>query len=108
MEDIEAVLISYTITTNEYKQEVRVENRNTVFVETDDIKRLEFYSAGKAGLNPQFMLKTAIIDYNGEREVEVDGKRYGIYRTYKVDKDYIELYCEEKGGLYAKQQSQTD
>ena len=38
-------------------------------------------------------------DYNGEKEVELDGIKYGIYRTYEVDKDYVELYCERKGGV---------
>jgi hypothetical protein len=35
----------------------------------------------------------------GEREVELDGKKYGIYRTYERNQDYIELYCERKGGV---------
>ena len=29
-------------------------------------------------------------------ELELDGIRYGIYRTYNVNADYIELYCEKE------------
>lgn len=65
----------------------------------ESVSQSEFYKGGEAGLKPEFRLTTAIIDYSGEKEVELDGKRYGIYRTYEVDKDYIELYCERKGGV---------
>ena len=39
------------------------------------------------------------IYYMGEKIVEYNGMRYGIYRTY-IAGDDIELYLEEKGGIY--------
>lgn len=98
-EDVIAYLISHTTTLNQYKQEITTDTRTEIYAQLFDIKRIEFYNAGKAGLNPKFMLKVAQIDYNGENEIELGEKRYGIYRTYRVDKDYIELYCEAKGGV---------
>lgn len=98
-EDVIAYLISHTTSLNQYKQEITTDTRTEVYAQLDDIKRIEFYNAGKAGLNPEFMLTVARIDYNGEDEVELNNRRYGIYRTYKVDKDYIELYCQAKGGV---------
>lgn len=98
-EDVIAYLIGYTVTLNDYKQEVTTETRSQIFAKKKSVSRAEFYNGGKAGLQPEFRLKTAVIDYNGELEVEVDGARYGIYRTYNVSADYIELYCEEKGGV---------
>lgn len=97
--DVIAYLIGYTVTLNDYKQEVKTETRSPIFAIKESISRAEFYNGGKAGLQPEFRLTTAIIDYNGELEVELDGVRYGIYRTYNVSQDYIELYCEKKGGL---------
>lgn len=99
MRDVIAYLIGMTITKNEYKQEKETETRSEILARKESISQSEFYKGGEAGLKPEFRLTTAIIDYNGEREVEVDGRRYGIYRTYEVDKDYIELYCERKGGV---------
>ena len=96
--DVIAYLIGYTYTMNAKKQQTKTETRTQIFAEKDSVSRAEFYG-GKAGLQPEFRLTTAIIDYNGELEVELDGQRYGIYRTYNVSKDYIELYCEKKGGL---------
>ena len=97
--DVIAYLIGYTVTLNDYKQEVKTETLSPIFAIKESISRAEFYNGGKAGLQPEFRLTTAIIDYNGELEVELDGVRYGIYRTYNVSQDYIELYCEKKGGL---------
>ena len=97
--DVIAFLIGYTVALNDYKQEVKTETRSQIFAKKESVSRSEFYNGGKAGLQPEFRLTTAVIDYNGELEVELDGVRYGIYRTYNVSQDYIELYCEKKGGL---------
>ena len=99
MRDVIAYLIGKAITKNEYKQEVETDTRTEIMALYESVSQSEFYKAGEAGLKPEFRLTTAIIDYNGEKEVELDGKKYGIYRTYEVDKDYIELYCERKGGV---------
>ena len=97
--DVIAYLIGYTITMNSYKQEVKTEAKSMIYCRKTSISRSEFYNAGRQNLQPAFVLTTAIIDYHGELEVEIDDVRYGIYRTYEVDQDYIELYCEKKGGL---------
>lgn len=99
MTDVIAYLLGKTITMNQLKQEVKVDTRTEIFAQKESISQSEFYKGGEAGLKPDFRLITAIIDYNGEREVELDGKKYGIYRTYERDQDYIELYCERKGGV---------
>ena len=99
MTDVIAYLLGKAITMNQLKQEVEVDTRTEIFAQKEEISQSEFYKGGEAGLKPEFRLKTAIIDYNGEREVELDGKKYGIYRTYERDQDYIELYCGRKGGV---------
>lgn len=99
MTDVIAYLLGKTITMNQLKQEVEVDTRTEIFAKKESISQSEFYKGGEAGLKPDFRLITAIIDYNGEREVELDDKKYGIYRTYERDQDYIELYCERKGGV---------
>ena len=99
MRDVIAYLIGKTITMNSRKQEVETDTRTEIMALYESVSQSEFYKGGEAGLKPEFRLTTAIIDYSGEKEVELDGKRYGIYRTFEVDKDYIELYCERKGGV---------
>jgi hypothetical protein len=45
------------------------------------------------------MVRTPAVNYAGEAEIEVDGFRYAIYRTYTDTEDFIELYCERKAGV---------
>lgn len=99
MEDVVAYLIGKTTTQNAYKQEIVTETRTQILGTKDSVKRSEFYRGGAAGFHPDFVLRTAQIDYNGEDELELDGLRYGIYRTYNVSQDDIELYCEKKEGV---------
>ena len=36
-------------------------------------------------------------DYEGEKIVEYQGKRYAVYRTYLGRDDTLELYVQEEG-----------
>lgn len=76
-----------------------VETSRQVFATADSVTRYEFYNAGRNGLNPDLRFTVFSGDYEGEEIVEYDGKRYGVYRTYRVPgTDYMELYVERKGG----------
>lgn len=77
--------------------------RKEVFCECHSINRNEFFEAGRNGLNPQFEFTMFAGDYNGETLVEYRGQSYAVYRTYKTDDDYIELYVERRGGTNGAQ-----
>lgn len=92
-------LVSREITKNEYLQEVTKDVLKQVFCKRGNISRSEFFNGGRQGKKPEFMLTIAKMDYDKEDEIEYQGKRYAVYRTYEIDLDYIEVYCEEKGGV---------
>lgn len=94
-------LVHEEIVKNEYYQEEVKETLREVYCKKSSITRSEFYSSGKQGMKPSFVLTVAKIDYEDEDEVQYNEKRYAIYRTYEVDADYIELYCEKKVGVQA-------
>lgn len=73
-----------------------------VFCRVGSITRAEFFGAGRNGLNPQYVFTVFAEDYEGEDLVRYDGESYSIYRTYRTDSDYMELYAEKKGGTYGK------
>lgn len=77
------------------------EIKTEIFAEVNSITRTEFSAAGRNGFNPDIFFKTPLINYNGESEVEYNGIRYGIYRTYipPNDSDHIELYAQKKAGV---------
>lgn len=71
--------------------------KRKVFCRIRSIGGREFFEAGRNGLNPEFVIDLFYGNYNGEREVELDGKTYSIYRNYRTG-DYMELYVQRKGG----------
>lgn len=91
-------LISQAYTLDDYGNNVATETRFDVFCEVDSITQSEFYAAANTGLNPEYRFRVFFDDYDGQSVLEFDGKRYGIYRTYRSG-DYMELYAERKVGL---------
>lgn len=76
----------------------KTETSRTVFCSVNSVSASEFFDGGRNGLNPEFQFTMFSPDYNGERTVEYEGKRYGVYRTYIRKDDNVELYVERKGG----------
>lgn len=91
-------LISQTYTLDDYGNNVATETMFDVFCEIDSITQSEFYAAANTELNPEYRFRVFFDDYDGQSVLEFDGKRYGIYRTYRSG-DYMELYAERKVGL---------
>ncbi len=76
------------------------ENRLEVFVTVESVGRREWIDAGRNGLNPELKLTTASLNYSGEKEIEYEGVRYAVYRTYNApDSDEIEFYLQRKAGI---------
>ena len=94
-----ANLITATFQPDALGQMVPTESKREIFCEISGIRQSEWFSAGQTGLKPQLMLTVFPDDYDGETQVEVDGVRYGIYRTYPAKHDRLELYLEKKGGI---------
>ena len=92
-------LISITYQTDALGQRVPTETATEYTADVDSVTRNEFFEAGKAGITPEYRVTLNRLTYNGERIVEIDGERYGVYRTYERSPFVIELYCEKKGGI---------
>ena len=73
--------------------------KRKVYCDVRSITRAEWYDAGRQGFKPDFMVTMFAPDYRGEDELELDGKKYEIYRTYIAQNESIELYCQEIGGI---------
>lgn len=86
------------------KQKVPVDSLREVWARIESISRSEWNAAGREGLNPQLLIVTAAVNYNGEKIVQIGkgqaARRYSVYRTYRLaDSDEIELYLERKAGV---------
>lgn len=94
-----AKLIAETISRNEIGVSVSTETARQIYVFEKSVTGTEWREAGRRGINAAVCLTTPRVNYMGEKIVEYNGMRYGIYRTY-IAGDDIELYLEEKGGIY--------
>ena len=92
-------LITKTYSKNPLGYPIATETETEVLCDVGSISRAEYFNAGKAGLAPDFVFTINAIEYNGEGELDYNGKRYSIYRTYKADSDMMELYAEYKSGV---------
>lgn len=91
-------LVTQTITTDKYGNEVAKETEKTVFCGVDSISQTEFYAAANTELNPEYKFTIFFGDYEGEEVVVFNGARYSVYRTYRTG-DNLELYAERKIGV---------
>ena len=90
-------LVSTVQSQNAYGVWTQTETTRQVFCKVSSVSQSEFFEAGRNGLNPEWRFSMFAADYQGEETVIYNGKRYGVYRTYR-DGDFIELYVERKGG----------
>ena len=91
------VLLTPSVTLDDYGNEVITETENSVYCEVHSITQTEFFAAANTQLEPAYKFTVFFGDYNGEETVKYNGVRYAIYRTYRTG-DYMELYAERKIG----------
>lgn len=92
-------LISQTYTRDNINQMIPVDTIRQVYCDVRSITRTEWFDAGRNGLQPIYVFTMFAPDYQGEKIVEFEGHRYGVYRTYRARNELLEVYVEEKGGL---------
>ncbi|WP_374717115.1 phage head closure protein [Geobacillus thermodenitrificans] len=92
--DNELTLIKQEFIEDEIGNQTPIETRKTVLCNVKSVGRNEFYSAATAGLRPSIVFVMHGYEYNGEQQVEFEGVRYNVIRTYSTDFEEIELTCE--------------
>lgn len=65
-----------------------------VFADEKGIRQSEFYQASAQGLKPEIMFEMRLADYQQEQKLKFNDAIYDIFRTFKKNKDYIELVCK--------------
>lgn len=75
-----------------------VEERTTVWCKVQSVSGREIATMGQNNIKPSLKVTLWVNEYANQDTVEVDGKVYGVYRTYQNSADEIELYLERKAG----------
>ena len=96
------MLVFPTMQADEYgiPQQTGEETR-TVMASVKSITASEYFEAGRNGFKPEFRFDMFLYDYDGQKELEYNGVRYTVYRTYMGRSDTVELYVTLKGGTNA-------
>ena len=93
--DHELILIRHIYEEDEWGNQVPVEARKPVLCNVKSIGRNEFYAAAQTGLKPEITFVIHGYEYNEEKEVEFEGEKYKVIRTYMKDFEEMELTCEK-------------
>src|SRR5690606_6609012 len=93
--DYELTLIGYETEYDEIGQEINVPVKRKILCGIKSIIRNEFYAAAQTGLKPEITFIVHNFEYNGEKEVEFEGQKYRVIRTYLANSEEIELVCEK-------------
>jgi len=66
-----------------------------VFADEKSVRQSEFYQANAQGLKPELMYEIRYADYDKEQKIKTeDGTYYDVLRTFRKNRDYIELICK--------------
>ena len=99
--DVEITLITPSFALDDWGiPQPNAETTNTVMARIGSVSASEFFEAGRNGLRPEYKFTMFLYDYDGQRELEYEGTRYTVYRTYMGKSDTVELYVALKGGTY--------
>ena len=100
-ESEELQLIQVTYETGPLKQQIAKEQEPTkIFCKENSVSQSEWDAAARSGLKAEYRLTVSAFEYHGEEICEYKGKRYSIYRTYKVpNTEDLELYLGRKLGI---------
>lgn len=93
-------LISYVSKQDEsgFEADKPKEIRRKVWCKVESASGREFARMGQNNIRPQRRVTLWAYEYDEQDTVELDGKKYGVYRTFQPNPEEIELYLERKAG----------
>ena len=93
-------LVAVSRTEDALKQAVEKElPPREIYCSRRSASRSEWAAAGQRGLKPAACVVIWADEYQGEEIAILDGRRYGVYRTYQPNPEELELHLEKKGGV---------
>ena len=91
----ELTLIAVTRANDAY-QKGDAQTRTTVYAEELPMFGSEYHASRAGGYELAYIMRIHTFEYNGEKTVEYEGRLYDVYRCYKKNADWCELYLTDK------------
>lgn len=99
MDDL-ITLIAQTYQQDGIGQQISVETKRQVWAHIRSAGGSEFMEGGRIGIRPELVAVTQTVNYQGEKIVEIGGKRYAVFRVYmQEESDALELHLQEEVGV---------
>lgn len=99
MDDL-ITLIAETYQQDGIGQQIAVETKRQVWAHIRSAGGSEFMEGGRIGIRPELVAVTPTVNYQGEKIVEICGKRYTVFRVYmQEESDALELHLQEEVGV---------
>lgn len=87
-------LLSTIYQTNEVGDSIETIEKSMRFAKIKSVGQSEFYQAQAQGLKPEIKFVLAdYLDYDDQEELIYNNFRYKILRTYRTDKNELEITC---------------
>ena len=84
-------LVATTDSTNSHGDYISAETTTDVFADKVSIRQSEFYQGMAQGIRPELAFRIRSVDYNEERLVTYNSKRYEVIRTYDIDGEMMDI-----------------
>lgn len=91
-------LISVKSVDDELGQPIYTDIERQVFCSRKSVSRAEFLAAGQLDLKPQIIIIVDSDEFDGEKSLKYENKKYSIYRTFMRSDGFTELYGEVRAG----------
>lgn len=86
-------LLSSSNSENDIGDTINTPKRRKMYARKKSVRQSEFYQAASTGLKPEITFVIWNFGYEGESELEFEGKKYRIIRTFEKDDKELELIC---------------
>lgn len=93
--DEEVALLSVNVKDDDGYSTKSDNKQRTVYANKRSVTRSEFYSANQSRRKADIILEIHAFEYEGEKYVEYNKKRYEVIRTYTVSPELLELTCSD-------------
>ena len=90
-------LIKQTFVNDSIGNQVPSEVKTDILCGKKSVTRSEFYSAAVKDLKPELVFVVHGYEYSDEKEIEFEGVRYTVLRTYGEGFEELELICARAG-----------
>lgn len=101
-------LLTPTHSQDSIGQWVETVEKRQVFGQVSSVTASEFFAGGQNGFKPDLRVTMFGPDYQDEENLELEGKIYSIYRTYRGKNDTLELYLEKRRGDHEQSSNTGD